>query len=83
MKQLRPAQFVLFIVPLVWIVIALILPAEPQDNPGRWLFVHFAQLVLAPLFAFAVWTLLDGISSLAAAVSRIALARLGGRVRGV
>jgi hypothetical protein len=54
-------------------VIALIHPEEPQDS-GRWIFVHYAQLVLTPFFAYALWRLLDGIRSLAATVSRVALA---------
>jgi hypothetical protein len=72
LKPLRPTQFVLFVTPLVWIVIALIHPDDPQPS-GQWLFVHFAQLALAPFLALAVWTLLDGIRSQAANVSRFAL----------
>ena len=72
LKRWHPAQFVLLATPLLWIVIALIHPDEPEQS-GRWLFVHFAQLVLTPFLAFAVWTLLDGIRSLAATISRIAL----------
>lgn len=72
-RHLHPAQFVVLLAaPLLWIVIALIHPDEPEQS-GRWIFVHFAQLVLTPFLAFAVWTLLDGIRSLAATVSRIAL----------
>jgi hypothetical protein len=59
--------------PLLWMVVALLHPAEPQDS-GRWVFVHYAQLVLTPFLAFAVWNLLDGIRSTAATISRIALA---------
>jgi hypothetical protein len=72
-RHLHPVQFVVLLAaPLLWIVIALIHPDEPEQS-GRWIFVHFAQLVLTPFLAFAVWTLLDGIRSLAATVSRIAL----------
>jgi hypothetical protein len=71
-RHLHPAQSVLLVAPLLWIVIALIHPAEPEQS-GRWIFVHFAQLVLTPFLSFAVWMLLDGIRSLAATVSRIAL----------
>jgi hypothetical protein len=62
-----------FATPLVWMVIALLHPAEPQDS-GRWVFVHYAQLVLTPFLAFAVWKVLEGIHSTAATVSRAALA---------
>jgi hypothetical protein len=54
-------------------VVALLHPDEPQDA-DRWLFVHYAQLVLTPFLAFAVWKLLDGIRSTAATISRVALA---------
>jgi hypothetical protein len=54
-------------------VVALLHPEEPQDS-GRWVFVHYAQLVLTPFLAFAVWKLLDGIRSTAATISRVALA---------
>jgi hypothetical protein len=63
---------ILFATPLLWIVLAFLHPQEPQET-GRWLFVHFAQLALTPLLAFAVWKLLDGVRSQAATVSRIAL----------
>lgn len=59
--------------PLLWMVVALLHPEEPQDG-DRWLFVHYAQLVLTPFLAFAVWKLLDGIRSTAATISRVALA---------
>ena len=59
--------------PLLWMVVALLHPEEPQDG-DRWLFVHYAQLVLTPFLAFAVWRLLDGIRSTAATISRVALA---------
>jgi hypothetical protein len=62
-----------FAAPLLWIVVALLHPDEPQES-GRWLFVHYAQLVLTPFLAFAVWKILDGIRSQAATVSRAALA---------
>ncbi len=47
--------------------------AALQDQVGRWLFVHVAQVVLAPFLAFAVLLLLRGIESLAATISRVAL----------
>ena len=39
----------------------------------RWLFVHLAQLVLAPFLAAGVWMLLAGLTSVAANVARAAL----------
>jgi hypothetical protein len=62
-----------FATPLLWMVIALLHPEEPQDS-ARWVFVHYAQLVLTPFLAFAVWNVLEGIHSQAATVSRAALA---------
>jgi hypothetical protein len=66
------SRVILFGTPLLWIVLALLHPHEPEEA-DRWLFVHFAQLALTPFLAFAVWTLLDGIHSEVATVSRIAL----------
>lgn len=34
---------ILLATPLLWIVLALLHPEEPQQA-GRWLFIHFAQL---------------------------------------
>ena len=39
-----------------------------QEDVGRWLFVHVAQLVLAPFVAFTLWAMLSGIDSWAASV---------------
>jgi hypothetical protein len=44
-----------------------------KDDVDRWLLVHVGQLVLTPFLFFAVWRLLDGLSSVAATVSRCAL----------
>jgi hypothetical protein len=70
----------MFGAPLLWAIVALVHPsgegdiyAELQDQVGRWLFVHVAQVVLAPFLAFTVWMLLRGIASLAATISRVAL----------
>jgi hypothetical protein len=70
----------MFGAPLLWAILALVHPsgegdiyAELQDQVGRWLLVHVAQVVLAPFLAIAVWLLLRGIESLAATISRVAL----------
>lgn len=70
--KLTISRAILFGTPLLWIVLALLHPHEPQEA-NRWLFVHIAQLALAPFLAFAVWTLLDGVDSKVATVSRVAL----------
>jgi hypothetical protein len=76
----RLTWVVMFGAPLLWAILALVHPsgegdiyAELQDQVGRWLFVHVAQVVLAPFLAIAVWLLLRGIESLAATISRVAL----------
>ena len=43
------------------------------DDANKWIFVHFAQLVLTPLVAVGVWLLLDGIQSAAATIARASL----------
>jgi hypothetical protein len=71
----------MFGAPLLWAILAPFHPdggddniyAELSDEVGRWLFVHVAQVVLAPFLALAVWLLLRGIASLAATISRVAL----------
>jgi hypothetical protein len=79
----REAVWIVVSVALVtWAVLALFHP-EPDapggiytglhDEVGRWLFIHSAQLMLAPFVAFAMWMLLRGISSAAATVSRVAV----------
>jgi hypothetical protein len=70
--KLTFSRVILFVTPLLWIVLALIHPHEP-DEADRWVFVHFAQLALTPFLAFSVWMLLDGVRSKAATVSRIAV----------
>jgi hypothetical protein len=40
------------------------------DKADRWIFVHFAQLVLTPFLAAGVWMLLEGIESIPALVAR-------------
>ena len=44
------------------------------DEADRWIFVHFALLVLTPFLAAGVWMLLDGIESIPALVARAFLA---------
>jgi hypothetical protein len=70
----------MFGTPLLWAILALVHPSGEgdiyeslQDQVGRWLFVHVAQVVLAPFLALAIWLLLRGIDSLAATISRVAL----------
>jgi len=67
---------------LLWAVMAPFHPdpdssagvyAALRDDIDRWLFVHCAQLVLAPFVVFAVWLLLRGLTSVAATISRVAL----------
>jgi hypothetical protein len=67
--------------PLLWAALVLFHPMPGEGGPyegikddvDRWLVVHVGQLVLTPLLFFAVWRLLDGLSSVAATVSRCAL----------
>lgn len=67
--------------PLLWAALVLFHPMPGEGGPyegvkddvDRRLFVHVGQLVLTPLLFFAVWRLLDGLSSVAATVSRCAL----------
>lgn len=66
---------------LLWALLVLFHPnpgegtpyQEIKDDVDRWLLVHVGQLILTPLLFFAVWRLLDGLSSAAAMVSRVAL----------
>lgn len=67
-------------IPLVWIVVALVHPmgegdayGELDGKVGIWLFVHFAQLVLALGVAFIFWLLLDGRTGTAATAARLAI----------
>jgi hypothetical protein len=67
--------------PLLWAALVLFHPMPGEGGPyegvkddvDRWLFVHVGQLVLTPFLFFAVWRLLDGLSSVAATVGRCAL----------
>ena len=75
------AHILTFIGPLVWAVLVLFHPLPGGDSPyegikdvySRWLVVHVGQLILTPFLFLAVWKLLDGLSSVAATVSRCAL----------
>jgi hypothetical protein len=74
----RKSALVLLAAPLLWVVPAMVHPvgdpyAGIADETGRWLFVHFAQLLLAPLMGALVWVLLTGLESAAARVARAAL----------
>lgn len=77
---LRLVWLGIFGAPLLWAILAPFHPegegdayASLHDQVGRWLFVHVAQVVLAPFLAIAVWLLLRGIASVAATISRVAL----------
>lgn len=67
--------------PLLWAALILFHPMPTADSPfdginevvDRWLIVHVGQLLLTPLLFLAVWRLLDGLSSMAATISRGAL----------
>ncbi len=75
------AHLLTFIGPLAWAVLVLFHPLPEADSVyegisdvvDRWLVVHIGQLILTPLLFLAVWRLLDGLSSVAATVSRCAL----------
>ena len=74
-------RLLVFAGPLLWAVLILFHPnpgeagpyEEIKDVVDRWLLVHVGQLILTPFLFFAVWRLLDGLSSTAARVSRAAL----------
>ena len=76
-------EFVGLAGPLLWIALTLLHPGgignEPApyegiaDDANKWIFVHFAQLVLTPLVAVGVWLLLDGVYSVAATIARASL----------
>jgi hypothetical protein len=68
-------------VPLAWGILLLFHPTgagqlypELHDKVTRWEIVHVGTMIFIPLMAVAVYLLLRGIESLAARVSRIALA---------
>jgi hypothetical protein len=77
-KRFPPLEYIVLAAPLLWVVPALLHPvgdpyAGIADETGRWLFVHIAQLVLAPFLGALVWVLLTGLESIAARVARAAL----------
>ena len=82
-KRLGLFEAVVLAAPLLWVVLTLLHPGgvgnEPApyegiaDEANKWIFVHFAQLVLTPLVAVGVWMLLDGIHSIAATIARASL----------
>jgi hypothetical protein len=66
-------------VPLVWAPFVFAHPAATpfsgsEHEINLWLTVHAAQLVLAPLLAIAVWSLVGGLAGPAAVVAKVALA---------
>ena len=74
-------RFLVYAGPLLWAVLIVFHPNPGGDSPyegiadvvDRWLFVHVGQLILTPFLFLAVWRLLDGLSSVAARISRAAL----------
>ena len=81
LPQMSLSRVLLFAGPLLWAVLVLFHPNPGEGTPyqeindvvDRWLLVHVGQLILTPLLFLAVWRLLDGLSSAAATVSRVAL----------
>jgi hypothetical protein len=74
----RKSALVLLAAPLLWLLPAMLHPigdpyAGIAAETDRWLFVHVAQLLLAPLLGALVWMLLAGLESVAARVARTAL----------
>jgi len=78
MKAIHMRSKTVFVVgaPLTLAVLEAFHP-PPHDllhlDLGRWMLVHYAQIVLFPLTALAVLLLIDGLAGFAAALSRIAL----------
>ena len=70
------ARLIMLGTPLAWAVLSVL---HANDHPGeggsvgRWMTVHLGQLVLTVLLAYSIWALLQGLSSSAARVARIAL----------
>jgi hypothetical protein len=81
LPTLSLGRLLVFAGPLLWALLVVFHPnpgeagpyEEIKDVVDRWLFVHVGQLILTPLLFFAVWRLLDGLSSAATKVSRAAL----------
>ena len=70
----------LIVIPVVWIVVALVHPMGTgdvyeslDDKVPLWLGVHFAQLFLALGVALIFWLLLVGRTGTSATVARVAL----------
>lgn len=80
-RQLSLSRLLFYAGPLLWAVMIVFHPNPGGDSPfegirddvDRWLFVHIGQLVLTPFVFLAVWTLLDGLNSTSARISRAAL----------
>ena len=78
--SLRPA--VLLGTPLTLSLLMLLLHPSPYDDvagelvpiAGFWTLLHTVQFVLFALMGWAVWMLVDGLSGIAATVSRMAAA---------
>jgi hypothetical protein len=70
----------LLLAPVAWIPLALVHPmggddayAVLHDKVALWTGIHFAQLVLALAVAALLWLLLEGRTTTAARVARVAL----------
>jgi hypothetical protein len=70
----------LLLAPVAWIPLALVHPmggddaySVLHDKVALWTGIHFAQLVLALGVAALLWLLLEGRSTMAARVARVAL----------
>ena len=76
----RLLRFATAAVPLVWAPFVLLHPnASPyagiaHGNADLWLTVHFAQLLMAPVLAIAMWPVLSRLDGAAATVAKVALA---------
>jgi hypothetical protein len=80
LSETSVARYLVYAGPLVWAVLILFHPnpgGSPYegitDDVDRWLVIHVGQLILTPFLFLAVWSLLDGLSSAAARISRAAL----------
>jgi hypothetical protein len=66
---------ILFGAPLGYIVLGLVHPDDPDvgDDATFFIYLHFVQLFLIALVAYALWLLVEGVESRSATVARIAI----------
>jgi hypothetical protein len=66
---------ILFGAPLGYIVLGLVHPDDPDvgDDATFFIYLHFVQLFLIGLVAYALWLLVEGVERRAATVARIAI----------